>query len=60
MTEDQKKALRERFEQAREELGDGAVFSPDQITKLQGAFLIMEWGILEAFSAEQAKRELAS
>lgn len=43
MTEDQKKALRERFEQAREELGDGSVFSPDQITKLQGAFLIMEW-----------------
>lgn len=59
MTEDQKKALQARFKQAAEELDDESVFSPDQITKLRNALVIMEWGILEAFSGEQAKRELA-
>lgn len=39
--------LRARLDQALDEISDEGVFSPDQITTLRNAFIILRWGIEE-------------
>ena len=39
--------LHARFDQVLEEISDEGVFSPDQITKLRNAFIMMRWSIEE-------------
>lgn len=42
-----KERLKSRFDQAMEAIADEGVFSPDQITTLHNAFVLMRWGIEE-------------
>ena len=59
-TEWKKEILKVRFEQACDEISDESVFTPDQIIKLQNAFLMMRWGLEDALVEHPAPADASA